>query len=170
MIELPIKEQIDNFFHEYTPKFLDIFDGNRDYELYWIGSSRDRILGYTQVFTPENSCDVDLILTTPSQPDTQKLAEAMTTAVKLGEKYKLLIDICSMEKPYYYEYENFMEHDINHRPELYLLHPIVKMKLFKITKTPSGECPKLLNKIKKGWILFTPSPIIKAHPVRNPVV
>lgn len=171
--EFPSKKSVDNFFRAYIPEFLCIFGGDRNYELYFFGSSRDRLLGYTQTYTPEHSYDVDIIITTRSQPDTQKIYEAMTKAVKVGFENKLLIDIQTIEKTYYFEYEDFMYHDINHFLESYCLNPVIKIdndfffekyiggkKDFMLKTFRKEHSPKLLDKIYKGWIAYKPTKII----------
>lgn len=100
----PTREILQVFFAEYTPCFKNIFGDDPAYHLYFHGSVRDRMFGYNPSFENKRSFDVDLIIFVPEGPfDFPKIHEALDTAVRIGFKHRLLIDICCMTKPDYFD-------------------------------------------------------------------
>ena len=90
----PTRERLEAFFDAYTPA----------YPLYFHGSVRDRMFGYNPSFENKSSFDVDLILFVPEgPPDFPVIHEMLDTAVRIGFQHRLLIDICCITKPDYFD-------------------------------------------------------------------
>lgn len=177
--EFPTTERVDAFFKSYVPEFKRIFKDVPGYELYFHGSCRDRVMGYTQTYCGEQSYDVDIvILTTYPNPDehVDKIYEAMWTAVKIGFEHRILIDVCCKEKPFYTEYEDFTNHLLAHAHVpfyVYKLNPVIKRyddyyfekyiddKKDHLVKTLINNIAsdKVVDRVSKGWILYTPTRI-----------
>lgn len=179
--EFPTTERVDAFFKSYVPEFKRIFKDVPGYELYFHGSCRDRVMGYTQTYCGEQSYDVDIvILTTYPNPDehVDKIYEAMWTAVKVGFEHKILIDVCCKEKPFYTEYEDFMHHRIAQSDTpvyMYRLNPIIKRyddyyfekyiddKKDHLVKTVLSnnvyKNKKIITKMSEGWVQYKPTRI-----------
>lgn len=171
----PTNDMVDAFFSDYIPEFKRIFGGDPMYELYFHGSCRDRYYGNPQTFIPEYSYDVDLLIYTNAEyPNESKIYDALCSAVRIGFKHKLLIDICCKKKPYYIDYEedDFMKHRFLNidkyayrlNPSIYkaddvvkeiYLHDIKEVCLVKC-KVKTEISQKVMDKIKKGWRYYKP--------------
>lgn len=171
--EFPTNEMINDFLKEYVPEFKRIFNESSTYELYFLGNSADRYYN-RQNIEQIHSDDVDLnIMTTTENPDEEKIFDAMSAAVKIGFKHKILIDIVTKKKPYYlnYEYDKFITHKIlNPDVELYKLNPqiyktenilretyIKGIKDVCIVKCICSKSKRFLAKIRSGWICHKPT-------------
>lgn len=180
--EFPTKKHVQSFLKQYIPEFKRIFGEYSTYELYFLGSCRDRLLKYPQVYTPEYSYDVDFsIVSTDKNPDFNKVLEALCTAVKIGFTNKILIDICFKIKPKYYHSKNFhddlLKEETMNASIVYKLNPIIKRvddyyfekylddshEYLVPVKTPINVEGKYFTKIQKGWTNYHPTLIHMNH-------
>lgn len=165
----PTKELVESFFEEYIPEFKSIFNGDTRYELYFHGSCRDRFYNNAQKYIPKYSDDVDLLIyTTTSEPDEYKIYVALCSAVRIGFKHRLLIDIGCEKKPYFinYEEDDFIKHRLLNIVEYkYKLLPVITDEQKSIDKSSTGlfKCgvheplsQKVLGKISHGWRYYKP--------------
>jgi hypothetical protein len=180
----PTDKQVDSFLEQYIPEFKSIFGTHSKYELYMIGSYGDRRYGNKQTCTIEPSYDVDfnIIMNGDEIPvsDEPKIYKALCSAYKMGFYNDILIDISSMKKPYFYNYDhtNYHYHKViniwnNHY--MYQLSPTIKyVNSFKFEHYQGGnktdylvqvrkqntEGNKLNTKLQQGFHLYAPRRII----------
>jgi len=180
--EFPTRNHVDSFLKQYIPEFIRIFGEYSTYELYFLGSCRDRVLKYPQTYTPEYSHDVDFtIVSTVENPDFNKVLEALCSAVKIGFMNKILIDICFKIKPHYFHstkyHHDCLKEETTNPSTIYKLNPIIKrvddyyfedylhdsQEYLVPIKAPIPINGKLYQKIQNGWVLHHPTLIHTNH-------
>lgn len=178
----PTREILDAFFEEYLP-YLDLA-----YPLYFHGSVRDRMFGYNPSFESKQSFDVDLILFMPEgPPDFPTIHGMLDAAVRIGFRHRLLVDIhCRLKHDYFDTIEDpeawtnkrmgddgtpsvrfKMSPTVNaipgsklHRDTTERDAPyIVYKSLMMISKKPRVICPKIIEKVQRGFLIHKPTPI-----------
>jgi hypothetical protein len=180
----PTDEKVDIFIEQYTHEFKRIFGNNSKYELYITGSYGDRRYGNKQTCNIEPSYDVDfnIIMNGDEIPisDEPKIYKALCSAYKMGFDNEILIDISSMKKPYFYNYNHTNYHyhkvlNIWNSYSIYHLSPTIKRvnsfhfenyhdgnKTDYLVKTikQNIEGDKLHTKLSKGFHLYAPRRIL----------
>jgi hypothetical protein len=177
----PENEMITAFLKIYIPEFKRIFNESPNYELYFLGSARDRFYKYKQTYISKYSDDVDLAIYTNGDIDEKKIYDALIAATKIGFLHKLLIDISCKRKPSYMYYKNncdvITENEIKSNmsnkmfyiyrlnPMIYRTKDILRKTYYNcienvcLVKCTTSNQDKVIGKIRLGWKYYKPTRI-----------